>query len=263
MKKRDFTPGSVLLILILSTLSCGIPSNPTPKPFIPTTTAMQVITELPAHQMLSLVSTTLAESGETPPYTISAEIPFLEGSDEARIQLFNQLVDGLIRGDIDSFRKIVLQDAPNPPAALGSSYDMHYALLSPPSDIMSLKFEINSYFEGAAHPGSYSLTINFDLAAGQELRLEQLFVAGSNYLEVVATYCKTQLILRNIAYFESGADPIPGNYRNWNITADGLLISFDPYQVAAYAAGPQIVLIPYSELQAIIDNSGPLVEFLE
>ena len=60
-----------------------------------------------------------------------------------------------------------------------------------------------------------------------------------------------------------GADPLPDNYRTWNIAVDGLVITFDAYQVAAYAAGPQIVTIPYMELQAIIDPSGPLEVYLQ
>jgi hypothetical protein len=37
-----------------------------------------------------------------------------------------------------------------------------------------------------------------------------------------------------------------------------LLITFDEYQVAPYAAGPQKVAIPYSELRALINPQGPL-----
>lgn len=84
---------------------------------------------------------------------------------------------------------------------------------------------------------------------------------GTDYLGLIASYYQDELSRRNIGYdglFVSGADPTPENYRNWNITPGGLLISFDPYQVAAYAAGPQEVLIPYAKLSAIIDPNGPL-----
>ncbi len=263
MNKHICILWSFLIILILSTLACGIPLNLTPDPPVPTSTPTQVISEAPEPEVLSLESNPIDESGDTPPYTISAQIPYLQGSDEPRVQLFNQLVDDLVQGDIESYRTSVMQDAPNPPIAMGSSYDLHYELLSPPGDIMSLKFDVYLYFDGAAHPNSYSLTLNYDLAAGQELSMEQLFVPGSSYLEMMAVYCKSQLNLRNIAFFEAGADPVLENYRNWNITTKGLLISFDPYQVAAYAAGPQTVLIPYSNLQAIIDNTGPLAGILE
>ena len=273
MNKRILILGSVLLILSLATLACGITLNLTPEPPTPTqkqitelppptTPPTQVqVTELPPPAVISLVFNTFEESGEYPPYTISAQIPYLQGSDEARVLLFNQLVDDLLHGDIDNFRTSVLLDAPNPPFGMGSNYELQYTLLSPAGDILSIKFDIYIYFDGAAHPNSYSLTFNYDLAAGQQLDLHQLFIAGADYLGPIATYCKAQLALRDIAYFEGGANPILENYRNWNITTDGLLISFDPYQVASYAAGPQTVLIPYAVLNAIIDHAGPLAGY--
>jgi hypothetical protein len=36
------------------------------------------------------------------------------------------------------------------------------------------------------------------------------------------------------------------------------MITFDTYQVAPGASGPQTIPIPYSELQAVINPQGPL-----
>ena len=60
---------------------------------------------------------------------------------------------------------------------------------------------------------------------------------------------------------ETGAGPHADNYRAWAITKKGLWITFDPYQVAAYAAGPQYVLVPYSALKDIIKPDGPIGNF--
>jgi hypothetical protein len=38
-----------------------------------------------------------------------------------------------------------------------------------------------------------------------------------------------------------------------------MLVFFDPYQVAPYAAGPQAVTIPYAALADVADPAGPLV----
>ena len=124
---------------------------------------------------------------------------------------------------------------------------------------------IDSYFDGAAHPDQTSRTFTFDLVSGHQVKLDQLFLPGTNYLQVLADYCKIELAGRDIAFdtTATGADPLPDNYRAWNISVDGLVITFDAYQVAAYAAGPQIVTIPYMELQAIIDPSGPLEVYLQ
>jgi len=54
----------------------------------------------------------------------------------------------------------------------------------------------------------------------------------------------------------SGAGPQADNYSAWSITKKGLWITFDPYQVAAYAAGPQHILVPYSVLKDLIKPDG-------
>jgi hypothetical protein len=60
---------------------------------------------------------------------------------------------------------------------------------------------------------------------------------------------------------DAGAGPRADNYRAWNITKKGLWITFDPYQVAAYAAGPQYILVPYSVLKDLIKPDGPIAAY--
>jgi len=42
------------------------------------------------------------------------------------------------------------------------------------------------------------------------------------------------------------------NYQNWVLTPDALVFTFEQYQVAPYAAGPQTVTIPLSDVQDIL-----------
>ena len=51
---------------------------------------------------------------------------------------------------------------------------------------------------------------------------------------------------------KDGAGALAKNFKSWNVTRKGILINFDPYQVAAYAAGPQEVLIPYGKLKSVL-----------
>ena len=62
---------------------------------------------------------------------------------------------------------------------------------------------------------------------------------------------------------KDGASPRADNYRACAITKKGLWITFDPYQVAAFAAGPQHVLVPYSALKDIMKPDGPLAVFAQ
>jgi hypothetical protein len=54
---------------------------------------------------------------------------------------------------------------------------------------------------------------------------------------------------------------VPENYAVWNLSAEGLVITFNEYQVAAYAVGPQVVVIPFTALKDISDPRGPLTTF--
>jgi hypothetical protein len=223
-----------------------------------------MLTQAPVSQGLTLTSKTTSETSTIPVYTLTALTPFLAGSNEAQVQQFNLEVNNLVKQEVEDF-KASMAGAANPPIENGSYFNLKYTLLSPWGNVLSLKFDINTYFDGAAHPGEYSRTFTFDLSSGHQVNLDQLFLPGSNFLQVIADFCKTDLGGREIGFdaSQTGADPMPDNYRNWNISADGVVITFDTYQVAAGAAGPQIVIIPYTKLQSIIDPNGPLAGFLK
>jgi hypothetical protein len=154
---------------------------------------------------------------------------------------------------------------PSAPITSGSSFDVGYTLLYQRGDLWSFKLNFNGYADGAAHPYHYSLTVNYDLEQGRKLSLGDLFAEDSGYLKVISSYCIAELSKRDIGFFggfERGAEPTSENYRNWNITNEGLLITFDEYQVAPYAAGAQTVVVPYNELRPLINSQGPLVMVL-
>ncbi len=288
---RKIIPRFALVILLASVLACGgtpilqptTASSPFPSveggsevPLAPATEALTAptlnptidastptFTPIPVFSVLNLVSNLTEESGTSPDYTIKAQTPFFQGSEDQRVTNFNNEMTLLTQEEIARFRDNLMQVQPVP-GSTGSFYDQTYKLLSPPGDLVSMKFQVMIYLQGAAHPGTHMRTVTYDLDAGSDVRMEQLFLPGSNYLEKIANYCIAQLSSRNIGFEpnSNGAQPLPENYGNWNITADGLLITFDEYQVAAYAAGPQEVSVPYSELQSIIDPHGRLAGFL-
>ncbi|HTX90085.1 MAG TPA: RsiV family protein [Anaerolineales bacterium] len=253
-------------ILVLAVLACGsnAPAQATAtSASTPTTQPSPTFTPVPLYQVVSLVSTPTDETGKSPAYTVKAGTPFLQGSDDQRVVNFNNEMSGLTQEEIAKFRDNA-RVAVAVPGGGGSTYDQSYKVLSPAGNILSIKFDILIYIAGAAHPVSHSRTVTYDLEAGSDVTLDQLFLPNSNYLDLIANYCSTELGKRNIDFGanSSGAAPLPENYTNWNVTAQGLLITFDEYQVAAYVAGPQEVTVPYSELQSIIDPHGTLKAFL-
>ena len=245
-------------IVLFFVQACGTVaaiSTATPSPVLPT------ITPIPLSQQVTLTSISFKEEGQAPVYTISAQTPKFAGSDDPRAQTFNKKANDLIQGEIEYFRKNILAQTAAVTVSAGSFFEAKYAVIFQNENIWSLKFDFMGYAEGAAHPYHYSLTFNYDLERGKKLSLDDLFRPNSNYLEAVSSYCIFDLSKRDIGFyggFEQGAEPTPENYRNWNITSNGLMITFDEYQVAPYAAGAQTVIVPYVELQKVIDAQGSL-----
>lgn len=260
-----WTLGLLLGTILLTILACGTGSSAialTDTPLLsPTETSFPTPTQPPLYLSVTLGTVPIKEQGNSPSYTIDAQIPALQGSDDPRVTNFNNEMTLLIQQEISVFKDNMRELAPVP-GSNGSSFHGQYTLLSAPGNILSLKFDIMVYIAGAAHPGTHSRTVTYDLEAGSDVSLDKLFLPGSNYLQVISDYCLAQLKPKIPDLFIAGLNPTPSNYQSWNITPNGLLITFDEYQVAAYALGSQMVVVPYSGLKTVIDTHGPLAPFL-
>jgi hypothetical protein len=261
MKPLKQTQIWVLIVVACFLQACGAPVSaltitptPTPAPI-----------QIPLSQQVTLTSVSLKEEAQSPIYWITALTPRLIGMDDTRVDDFNKAVDNLIQKEIEYFRKNLLAQMPITPISVGSYFDAKYSVISQRGNLWSLKFDFSGYADGAAHPYHYSLALNYDLEHGNKLSLNDLFPKDSNYLEIIARYCVVELSKRDIGFyggFQQGAEPTPDNYRNWNIAQDGILFTFNEYQVAPYAAGAQTILVPYGELNTLIDRQSPLTVFV-
>src|ERR1035437_3370905 len=202
---------------------------------------------------------------------LSAEYPELSGNTNAAG--FNQLAKATVMRSLAGFRK----DLAGMTAAdikllgeIGNYIDVGYNVEYADDDQISVNFGEDT-FTGGAHPNHGTFTLTYDLKAGRELKLADLFKPGSKYLTTIADYAMRDLkgrkdpdsgenmgIAQDI--FEDGAKPTAENYQFWNVTKKGLMITFPPYQVAAYAYGPQTVIIPLSQLKDIARADGALAK---
>lgn len=247
------------LVPVASPVATALPSAP-PLPSVTDTPAPSL------SQQVTVVSVAAKEEDAGngyPPYTITSQTPQLSGSDDPRVLAFNQRINELVVNEENAWRQ-EFQGLPITPLSHGSSLDVTYALVGQFGDVWSFKFDFSFYADTAAHPGLNTITLNYDLANGRELALKDLFLPNSEFLEEVAHYSMVELGKLPYADIISydGAQPVAENYRNWNITSQGLMITFIEYQVASYAAGPQTVIVPYSALATIIDPNGPLARFM-
>ena len=231
---------------------------------------------------VELTAKQLKEVNKKLNYKIEAEYPQVTGAPDNRFDKFNQEAKNLVTRQISDFKKEMVDAAKDEATSPSTSpeekssfppnsFDIVYSIALAKDDIISIEFDVDNYSSGAAHPNSSSQVLNYDLKAGKALKLADLFNPGVKYLESISAYCikdlkrqsKIKDSMLDDATIQSGAGPNPQNYGSWTITKKGLEITFDAYQVGAYAAGPQTVIIPYSALKDLIKPDGPLAQFVK
>jgi hypothetical protein len=215
----------------------------------------------------------IKEANKAKLYTVDAEYPQIEG--DPRFDNFNREARSLVTKDVAAFKAGQTPEENNPGNVLAdeareSTLDIGYEIRCATDDLISVEFSEATYEGGAAHGNSAATVLNYDVRSGKKLALADLFTPKSNYLSVISTYCikdlrdrakKDKDAMLDEEMMKSGASPKSDNYRAVAITKKGLWVTFDPYQVAAYAAGPQYVLVPYSALKDIIKADGPVAAF--
>lgn len=222
---------------------------------------------------VELVPKQVKETNKKLMYEISAYYPQFTGGSNPNFEKFNQIVRGSVLKKVANFKKEMApeeSEEPPPEGSMGSSLDIAYEIALAQDDLISVQLDVGSYYQGAAHPNSYTETINYDLKNGKQLKLSDLFKPGVKYLQALSTYSIADLKKQQSAgegkgllddQIEEGAAPAAKNYDRWKITRKGLGINFDAYQVGPYVAGPQFVLVPYANLKNLINPEGPLAQF--
>jgi hypothetical protein len=217
-----------------------------------------------------LVSKQIKENNKKLNYEIAAQYPQVTGGNNPNFEKFNQAARAMVTKEVAGFKKAMVPEEgaePPPEGSMGSSLTIGYKVAVAQDDLLSVAFDVYSYYQGAAHPNTSSATINYDLKNGKQLRMSDLFKPGAKFLPAISAYCIAELkkqanekgLLED--QIKEGAGPVAKNYQSWTITKRGLGITFDAYQVGAYAAGPQFVMAPYSSLKDLINPEGPIAQF--
>jgi hypothetical protein len=213
---------------------------------------------------LDLVSKTIKQTSKKPNYEIDVIYPQVSGPNAAAAAAFDHQVEALVQKEVTEFKKGVEDPDPADNSDQpGSSFSIGYLVTVATPELISVSLLMGEYSAGAAHPNSYSVSISYDIKAGKQLRLSDLFATGKPYLQTISKTCIAQLKKKlgegaDPEWLDKGAGPKAENYKNWNLTTTGLEITFDSYQVAAYAFGGQVLFIQYTDLKPMIKVDGPL-----
>ncbi len=197
--------------------------------------------------------------------TINISYPQITGPHlSEKAKQFNHAMQEMVTHETQQFKNYVKADLPhmktllseNPQSNLRNDFQVDYdvEVIHPNHNtILSVRLNTEGMQIGRAHPYHNHRAINYDLNAGKSLALENMFKSNSNYLKVISNHARKQLLakLPDKWMIEQGTKSAQ-NYQAWSLQNDSLLITFNEYQVAPYASGPQEVEIPYAELKQII-----------
>lgn len=222
---------------------------------------------------VEVIAKQIKDSNKKLNYEIDAQYPqFTGGAANPNFEKFNQTVRAAVTKEVAEFKKSMAPEEgeePPPEGSMGSDLGIGYEIALAQDDLVSVRFDVGSYYQGAAHPNSYTQVVNYDLKNGKPIKLADLFQPGAKYLQAISAFCIAELkkqsgdkgLLED--QIKEGAAPTAKNYQSWTISKKGLGINFDAYQVGPYAAGPQFVLVPYSALKDLIKPDGPIGQFAQ
>lgn len=133
-------------------------------------------------------------------------------------------------------------------------------------DFVSVRF---TYFgaAGGAHGFRHTGVVNAYLQPFEEVQFRDLFTDNATGLRRVSEYAIRRLLeepiegkfYRNEDSVRRGAEPKPENFKAFNLTPLGLLITFDEYQVGPYAEGYSEVVTPWNTLRQLLTERARAV----
>ena len=142
---------------------------------------------------------------------------------------------------------------------LGVPYELEttYSTTRSTPSVLSIVWKTASY-TGGAHGNLEITTTTYDMKRGALIDLYDVFENLDTALDVMSRYCTKALTkslgdMYNDDMLRSGTAPEAENFSSFALTPEGIRIFFQPYQVAPWAAGSQVVDIP---LDALAD-AGP------
>jgi hypothetical protein len=203
-------------------------------------------------------------------YTIDVTYPQIAGDSlSPEAQQFNQIISNMINEQVNQFKNSVKLDVVHmntlPEEIRKNTFKVDYDIdvIKPDAQfsIISVRLSIEGMQAGRAHPFHAHQVLNFDLTHGKILALNDLFKKNVPYLKTLAKYSNNKLnqTLEDKWLIADGTKAELNNYKNWNLQADSILITFDEYQVAPYLYGPQEVEIPLTELKQLIATNAPVM----
>lgn len=204
-------------------------------------------------------------------YEISVDYPQIKERTPRTVK-FNRWIRNKVIGYVHEFKGLQqMAEAHDKrrklePARVTEALNIWFRVYYADEYLISLRLTHSVMALGQMHPIDYYETINYDLRRGRELKHYDIFKKG--YLRVFSSY--TRSFVRENYQMEyimeeglkSGTEAKRSNFLNWNIVPDGILISFEDYQIASHVFGQLELIIPYSELKSVLKPNALTAKFV-
>jgi hypothetical protein len=175
-------------------------------------------------------------------WSIDVKYPELAGADA-----FNLAIHRNLDSMVNDFKRELPETDGNGNSDYGAYLKGTYRAQVLKSGVISVLFDHETYFPGAAHPVGELASINYDSKADRLLALSDLFRPKSGYVSRLSEMAIQSLDKNEYADVHAvrrGAGPVESNFKVFTLTDAELVLHFQTYQVAAGAAGSQQVVIP-------------------
>src|SRR5215211_6021017 len=123
---------------------------------------------------VDLVAKQIKESNKKLMYEIDARYPQVTGGSNPNFEKFNQAVRASVTKKVAGFKKDMApeeNEEPRPEGSMGSDLNVSYEVALAQDDLISVVFSVGSYYQGAAHPNTFTEVVNYDLKNGKQLKL--------------------------------------------------------------------------------------------
>jgi uncharacterized protein YecT (DUF1311 family) len=221
--------------------------------------AALAVVSIPA-QALPVTTKTLTAKSAT--YDISVAYP------QTGVKAIDDDLAAWAKTTLDDFRKEATTDHMTGDVA----YMLEVTCTVPRNDAQVFAILCEEYTDtGGAHPNHDFYTANYLLPDGWHIYLPEL-LDGSRGLKRISDLARADLDKRITTGPEamsdpdsvkSGTEPWWDNFRDFVLMPNAIALSFPPYQVASYAAGPQDSRIPLAALRDVMrpNTRAPAASF--
>lgn len=251
------TPQTIIITLPPSTPGPTV----TPSAVAPTGTPVATATATPVATTPTVSSTTITQSAPDNRWNVSFQTPVMSGVAPAAVTAMNDAITTRVNAYIVSFNGSGLPAVASgdTPSTLTGAFSV--AFTSP--SLLSLRFTVETYITGAAHPSTEAGSLNFDVASGAVIQFPDLFASPAVALPVIQAQAHTLLTAKLGADLTWPASPTMADFGGaWVFTPGGLELTWSQGVIASEADGPVTISIAWSALSSVIAKPGPADGFV-